>query len=66
MRRQLEGCVQLWAPWYKTDMDTLEGPAQDCKDDEGIGAPHTLAKAERAGTVQHGKGKAQGNIINVY
>lgn len=42
-----------------------KSPAKGHKGDAGTGAPH-IEKAEKAGTVQSGEEKAQGDLINVY
>ncbi|KAK4828615.1 hypothetical protein QYF61_000067 [Mycteria americana] len=45
---------------------TGESPIAGHKDDEGTRAPQIQGKAERAGTVQPGEEKAQGDLISVH
>ncbi|GAB0178190.1 mitochondrial enolase superfamily member 1 [Grus japonensis] len=58
VRLHLECWVQLWGPQYKRDMDTLHMT----KGQEHLSYEE---RAERAGTVQPGEQKAQGDHINV-
>lgn len=48
----------LWTYWKE--------PSEGHKHDEGSGALHIWGKADWAGTVLPGKGKAPGILINVY
>ena len=59
----MECWVQFWAPQCEKDRDIL---SKGQKDDEGTGTSDIRGEAERAGTVQPGEEKAQGNLINVH
>ena len=66
VRPHLEFCVQFWAPQYERDMDRL-GRVQRRRTEmikrlEHLSSEHRL----RAGTVQPGEEKAQGDLVNVY
>ena len=62
-----ECCVQVWALQYKRDMDVLERVQERAvKMIKGQEHLFPWGKAERAGTVQPGEEKAQGDLIHVY
>ena len=62
----LECWVQLWAPQYERDVDTVEKVQQSAK--KIIKGLEHLSYEERlrAGTVQPGEEKAQRDLIHVY
>jgi len=66
LRLHLEYCFQCWASQYKRQEHTGASPAQDHNDDERTEASVIRGEAERTGTVQHGKEKAQVDLIHVY
>lgn len=66
MRPHLEYTVKFWAPQYKKDMDIMgEVQQRALKVIKGLGHFSCEERLERAGTVQPGKDKARGNLINV-
>jgi len=66
MRLYLEHCVQDRAPQYKRHGHTGASPVEGHEDDEGIESSDKQGEAERAGTIQCGKEKAQRDLIHVH
>ncbi|GAB0186483.1 mitochondrial enolase superfamily member 1 [Grus japonensis] len=67
VRPHLECWVQFWAPWYKRDMDILERVQQRAtKMMKGLEHLSYEERLRKLGTVEHGKEKARGDLINVY
>ncbi|KAK4826432.1 LOW QUALITY PROTEIN: hypothetical protein QYF61_009129 [Mycteria americana] len=61
----LEHWVQFWTPQYRQGQ-TGRGPGKGHKGNQRFGASDIQAEAERAGTVQPGEEKGQGNPTNEY
>lgn len=66
LRPQLELCAQFWTSQYKRYGHTGEHPVKGQEGEEGTGASLLSGKAERAGAVQPGEVKAQGDLPNAW